>query len=63
MKYRTLPMLRTLSKLTLLHKLERGTADSTDAWVAAENIINGDPCDNWPVCNIGGSLYLITWRI
>lgn len=63
MKYRTLPMIRHLSKLALLHKMERGTANSDDAWRVAEAVMHNDPCDNWPVMNIGGDLTLIKWGI
>lgn len=54
-------MLRALSKLALLHKMERGIANSDDAWKTAEAILNSDPCDDWPVINIGGNMELMTW--
>lgn len=57
MKYRTTAMLHTMPKLALLHKLERGTADASDAWRVGEQIVNGDPCDDWPFDTVGK----ITW--
>lgn len=56
-------MLRALSKLALLHKMERGIANSDDAWKTAEAILNSDPCDDWPVINIGGNMELMTWNM
>lgn len=57
MKYRTYSMLAQLARLANLHRIEMGTRRDS-AWFEAEHMLNGDPCDDWPIVNIGGEIYI-----